>query len=61
MGFFMPIPTPGTFFITDDGRIALLDLGMVGQIGPAMQEHLLKVLLRSAREKATRPPRRSCG
>ena len=32
-------------FITDDGRIALLDLGMVGHIAPAMQRHLLKVLI----------------
>ena len=32
-------------FITDDGRIALLDLGMVGHTGPAMQENLLKLIL----------------
>jgi predicted unusual protein kinase regulating ubiquinone biosynthesis (AarF/ABC1/UbiB family) len=44
-GLFHADPHPGNVFITDDGRIALLDLGMVGQIGPAMQEHLLKVLL----------------
>ena len=33
-------PHPGNVFITDDGRIALLDLGMVGHTAPAMQEHL---------------------
>ncbi len=44
-GLFHADPHPGNVFITDDGRIALLDLGMVGQVGPAMQEHLLKVLL----------------
>ncbi len=32
-------------FLTDDGRIALLDLGMVGHTTPGMQENLLKLLL----------------
>src|SRR5206468_7808171 len=32
-------------FLTDEGRIALLDLGMVGHTAPQMQEHLLKLLL----------------
>src|SRR5207247_853908 len=32
-------------FLTEDGRIALLDLGMVGHTTPSMQEHLLKLLL----------------
>jgi predicted unusual protein kinase regulating ubiquinone biosynthesis (AarF/ABC1/UbiB family) len=32
-------------FLTEDGRIALLDLGMVGSVTPAMQEHLLKLLV----------------
>jgi len=31
--------------VTPDGRIALLDLGMVGHTTPAMQENLLKLLL----------------
>jgi predicted unusual protein kinase regulating ubiquinone biosynthesis (AarF/ABC1/UbiB family) len=44
-GLFHADPHPGNVFITDDGRIALLDLGMVGHTSPAMQEHLLKVLL----------------
>ncbi len=44
-GLFHADPHPGNVFITDDGRIALLDLGMVGHTTPAMQEHLLKVLL----------------
>jgi predicted unusual protein kinase regulating ubiquinone biosynthesis (AarF/ABC1/UbiB family) len=44
-GIFHADPHPGNVFITDDGRIALLDLGMVGHTGPAMQEHLLKVLI----------------
>jgi ubiquinone biosynthesis protein len=44
-GLFHADPHPGNVFITDDGRIALLDLGMVGHTSPAMQEHMLKVLL----------------
>jgi len=44
-GVFHADPHPGNVFITDDKRVALLDLGMVGHTGPAMQQHLLKVLL----------------
>jgi len=44
-GLFHADPHPGNVFITDDGRLALLDLGMVGHTSPAMQENLLKVLL----------------
>jgi ubiquinone biosynthesis protein len=44
-GFFHADPHPGNVFLTDDGRIALLDLGMVGRTTPGMQEHLLKLLL----------------
>jgi predicted unusual protein kinase regulating ubiquinone biosynthesis (AarF/ABC1/UbiB family) len=44
-GIFHADPHPGNVFITEDKRIALLDLGMVGHTGPAMQEHMLKVLL----------------
>jgi predicted unusual protein kinase regulating ubiquinone biosynthesis (AarF/ABC1/UbiB family) len=44
-GLFHADPHPGNIFITDDGRVALLDLGMVGHTGPAMQENLLKILI----------------
>jgi ubiquinone biosynthesis protein len=44
-GLFHADPHPGNVFLTDDGRIALLDLGMVGHVGPVMQERLLKLLL----------------
>jgi len=44
-GIFHADPHPGNVFITDDHKVALLDFGMVGHTGPAMQEHLLKVLL----------------
>jgi ubiquinone biosynthesis protein len=44
-GVFHADPHPGNIFVTDDGRIALLDLGMVGHLAPAMQEELLKLVL----------------
>jgi predicted unusual protein kinase regulating ubiquinone biosynthesis (AarF/ABC1/UbiB family) len=44
-GLFHADPHPGNVFLTDNGRIALLDLGMVGHTTPGMQENLLKLLL----------------
>ncbi|HEX2642700.1 MAG TPA: AarF/UbiB family protein, partial [Thermoanaerobaculia bacterium] len=44
-GFFHADPHPGNLLITEDGRLALLDLGMVARLDPAMQEQLLKLLL----------------
>ena len=47
-GLFHADPHPGNVFLTDDGRIALLDLGMVGHTTVEMQEHLLKLLLETS-------------
>ena len=44
-GVFHADPHPGNVLLTGDGRIALIDLGMIGRISPAMQERLLKLLL----------------
>jgi len=44
-GIFHADPHPGNVFITDSGQVALLDLGMVGRTGPAMQEKLLKLIM----------------
>ena len=44
-GIFHADPHPGNVFLTDDGRIALLDLGMVGRTTPEMQSQLIKVLV----------------
>jgi predicted unusual protein kinase regulating ubiquinone biosynthesis (AarF/ABC1/UbiB family) len=44
-GFFHADPHPGNVFLTDDGRVALLDLGMTGRLSSAMQENLLRLLL----------------
>lgn len=51
-GTFHADPHPGNVFLTDDGRIALLDLGMVGHTTPDMQESLLKILLAISDGKA---------
>ena len=44
-GFFHADPHPGNVFLTDDGRIALLDLGMVARLAPRLQEQLLQMVL----------------
>jgi predicted unusual protein kinase regulating ubiquinone biosynthesis (AarF/ABC1/UbiB family) len=44
-GVFHADPHPGNVFLTDDGRIALVDLGMIGRISPLIQSRLLKLLL----------------
>jgi len=44
-GFFHADPHPGNVFLTDDHRIGLLDLGMVGHLTPRLQENLLQLLL----------------
>src|SRR4029079_15830450 len=47
-GFFHADPHPGNVFITDDHRIALIDLGMVGHLSPSLQDKLLKLVLAAA-------------
>ena len=44
-GIFHADPHPGNVFITNDHRIALLDLGMVGRTTPGIQEQLIKMLV----------------
>jgi ubiquinone biosynthesis protein len=44
-GFFHADPHPGNVFITDDGRIALIDLGMIGHLSPTIQDRLMKLIL----------------
>ena len=43
-GFFHADPHPGNVFITRDGRIALLDLGMVAYIPPQLQTNLTQLI-----------------
>jgi ubiquinone biosynthesis protein len=44
-GIFHADPHPGNVLLTDDKRIALLDLGMVSRLSPDLQEELLHFLL----------------
>lgn len=43
-GLFHADPHPGNVFLTD-GKIALIDLGMVARVRPALQDRLLQLLL----------------
>ncbi|HVF59894.1 MAG TPA: AarF/UbiB family protein [Thermoanaerobaculia bacterium] len=44
-GFFHADPHPGNVMVTEDHRLALIDLGMVSRIEPRTQEQLLKLVL----------------
>ena len=44
-GFFHADPHPGNVHVTEDGRLALIDLGMVARLSQEMREHLVKLLL----------------
>jgi predicted unusual protein kinase regulating ubiquinone biosynthesis (AarF/ABC1/UbiB family) len=44
-GFYHSDPHPGNVFITDDNKIALLDLGMVGYVSGSLQRQLLQILM----------------
>ena len=44
-GIFHADPHPGNVFLTDDDRIALLDLGMVGRTTQTFQDNLLRLML----------------
>jgi predicted unusual protein kinase regulating ubiquinone biosynthesis (AarF/ABC1/UbiB family) len=44
-GFLHADPHPGNLMLTTDGRLALLDLGMVAAVPPRLQESVVKLLL----------------
>jgi ubiquinone biosynthesis protein len=44
-GFFHADPHPGNVLLTDDGRLALLDLGMVARVPSRFQDALVKLLV----------------
>jgi predicted unusual protein kinase regulating ubiquinone biosynthesis (AarF/ABC1/UbiB family) len=44
-GFVHADPHPGNVLVTSDGRLALIDLGMVVRVGPEMQDMLVRLLL----------------
>jgi ubiquinone biosynthesis protein len=51
-GFFHADPHPGNVFITDDRRIALLDLGQTATLTPGTRDELTKLLLAVAEGRA---------
>ena len=44
-GIFHADPHPGNVLLTADGRLALLDIGMVARLAPAYRERLVKLFL----------------
>lgn len=51
-GFIHADPHPGNVLLTKDGRLALIDLGMVTYTTPTRQDQLLKLLLATSEGKA---------
>lgn len=44
-GFFHADPHPGNIFYLEDGRVALIDFGMIGRLDPRTQQLLTEMLL----------------
>jgi len=44
-GVFHADPHPGNLIVTDDGRLAIIDLGVVGRISSGIQESILRLLV----------------
>ena len=44
-GFLHADPHPGNVLLTPDGRLALIDLGMVATVPPRVQDSIVKLLL----------------
>jgi predicted unusual protein kinase regulating ubiquinone biosynthesis (AarF/ABC1/UbiB family) len=53
-GFFHADPHPGNVLVTEDGRLALIDLGMVSRLSSGRQEQLLKLLVAVAEGRGDR-------
>lgn len=53
-GFFHADPHPGNLFIQADGRIALIDFGMAGEVDDRLRESLAGLLAALARQDADR-------
>jgi predicted unusual protein kinase regulating ubiquinone biosynthesis (AarF/ABC1/UbiB family) len=51
-GLFHADPHPGNVLLTSDHRLALIDVGMVGRLSTAVQDHLLRLMLAIADARA---------
>jgi ubiquinone biosynthesis protein len=52
-GFYHSDPHPGNVFITEDGRLALIDLGQIATVTTEMREALMKLVLALADRDAS--------
>jgi ubiquinone biosynthesis protein len=43
-GFFHADPHPGNFFVEDDGRLAMVDFGMMGTVSASVRTALMEIL-----------------
>jgi ubiquinone biosynthesis protein len=50
-GFFHADPHPGNVLLTPDGRLGLIDVGMVARVTPEVRERLLRLLLAVAERR----------
>jgi ubiquinone biosynthesis protein len=53
-GFFHADPHPGNFFIEPDGRVGIVDFGMVGTLDDALREQLSRLLIGFVRQDPDR-------
>ena len=53
-GFFHADPHPGNLFVLADGRIGLLDFGMIGRLDEALQASLTRIFLAVSKDDADR-------
>ena len=53
-GFFHADPHPGNFFIEPDGRVGLVDFGMVGTLDDALRKQLSRILIGFLRQDPDR-------
>lgn len=44
-GFFHADPHPGNFFVEPDGRLGIIDFGMVGELSDDLREHLVALMV----------------
>ena len=51
-GFFHADPHPGNFLVLEDGRIAMLDFGMVGQLDEELRHLFWQLLIATVRQDA---------
>ena len=53
-GFFQADPHPGNLYVLDDGRIGMMDFGMIGRLDEALQEGLTRLFLALSKGDSTR-------